>query len=329
MRGQALTAEDREEISRGVSERLSGSAIARLLGKHRSVVNREIQRCGGRENYRALAAQERAEEQARRPKPHKLAVSERLHDAVAEGLKQKWSPQQVSSRLKIDHPDDPEMRVSSETIYQTLYLQARGELTTQLTIILRSGRAVRRPRGSTRPAKARITDMVNISERPPEVADRAVPGHWEGDLIVGTGGKSQVATLVDRTSRFVMLVRIPYDRTADRVAIQLSQKVKDLPAAIARSLTWDQGTEMAAHATFTLATSIPVYFCDPHSPWQRGSNENTNGLLRQYFPKGTDLSGFSQADLDRVADELNGRPRKTLAWKTPAEALDMILFSSP
>jgi IS30 family transposase len=324
-----LTAEDREEISRGISEGFSGSFIARRLGKHRSVVNREIDRCGGREEYRALAAQERAEEQALRPKPRKLAVSGRLHDAVADGLNKSWSPQQISYRLKIDYPDDPEMRVSSETIYETLYVQSRGELNTQLKINLRSGRVRRRPRGSTRPAKARITDMVNISERPPEVADRAVPGHWEGDLIVGKGGKSQIATLVDRTSRFVVLVRIPYDRTAERVAIQLSQEVKKLPEALARSLTWDQGTEMAAHAKFTLATNVPVYFCDPHSPWQRGSNENTNGLLRQYFPKGTDLSGYSQMDLNRVADELNGRPRETLGWKTPAEALNMILLSSP
>lgn len=320
MRGAALTAEDRESISRGISEGLSGPQIASRLGRDRSVVYREITRCGGRGKYRAVEAQERAAEQARRPKPHKLAVSRRLHDGVNDGLAKKWSPEQVSARLKIDHPDDPEMRVSHETIYQTLYLQGRGELLTELKIALRSGRARRRPSGSLSTAPQAIPGMVNISERPPEATDRAVPGHLEGDLIIGKAGKSQIATLVDRMTRYTTLVRVPYDRTAGRVAIQLSEKIKTLPVDLVRSLTWDQGREMAAHAKFTLATSVPVYFADPHSPWQRPTNENTNGLLRQYFPKGTDLSGFSQAELDAVAAELNGRPRKVLGWKTPAEA---------
>ncbi|WP_322756058.1 IS30 family transposase, partial [Frankia sp. Cas3] len=263
MRGVALTQLDRENISRGIAEGLSGPQIAARLGRDRSVVYREINRCGGRNEYRAVEAQERAAVQARRPKPHKLAVCARLHDAVAEGLAKKWSPEQVANRLKIDHPDDPEMRVSHETIYQTLYLQARGELRTELKITLRSGRARRRPSGSLSPAPQAIPGMINISERPPEAADRAVPGHLEGDLIIGKGGKSQIATLVDRNTRFTLLVRIPYDRTAERVAIQLGQKIKTLPADIVRSLTWDQGREMAAHAKFTLATSVPVYFADP------------------------------------------------------------------
>jgi IS30 family transposase len=320
VRGAALTALEREGISRGIAEGLSGPRIASRLGRDRSVVYREIVRCGGRENYCAVEAQERAQALAARPKPRRLAASARLHDAVNEGLGKKWSPEQIANRLRIDHPDDPEMRVSPETIYQTLYLQARGELKTELMIVLRSGRVRRRPAGSLSPVSQAIPGMVNISERPPEAADRAVPGHLEGDLIIGKGGKSQIATLVDRATRYTTLVKIPYDRTADRVAIQLGQKIRTLPADLIRSLTWDQGREMAAHAKFTLATSVPVYFADPHSPWQRPTNENTNGLLRQYFPKSTDLSGFSQTELDAVAVELNGRPRKVLGWKTPAEA---------
>jgi IS30 family transposase len=220
------------------------------------------------------------------------------------------------------------MRVSHETIYQTLYLQARGELRTELKLALRQGRCVRRPAGSTRTRQARIAGMVNVSERPAEAADRAVPGHWEGDLVVGKGGKSQVATLVERATRFLMLVRIPYDRTADRVASRLSTEVNRLPEMLRRSLTWDQGVEMAAHAKFSLATDMPVYFCDPHSPWQRGSNENTNGLIRQYLPKGTDLSWYTQEQLDEIAAKLNERPRQTLGFRTPAEELDKLLMAA-
>jgi IS30 family transposase len=257
-----------------------------------------------------------------------LESDRRLHDIVAETLLDDLSPQQISGRLVAEFPDDPGMRVSHETIYQTLFLQARGELRTQLKLALRTGRAQRVPHGSTRPKQARITGMVNISERLAEVEDRAVPGHWEGDTIIGKGGKSQIATLVERHTRFVMLVRIPYDRTADRVALLLSQRFSTLPEMLRRSLTWDQGAEMAAHAKFTVATNVPVFFCDPHSPWQRGSNENTNGLLRQYFPKGTDLSGYTQAELDDVAAKLNRRPRQTLSFKTPAEALDEVLMAT-
>jgi IS30 family transposase len=261
-----------------------------------------------------------------RPKTFKIESSRRLHDAVAEKLQEDYSPQQVSERLRKEFPDDPEMNVSHETIYQTLYVQARGELRTELKIALRSGRAERRPRGSTRPKQARITNMVNVSERPAEADDRAVPGHWEGDLIIGKGGKSQILTLVERTTRFVMLSRVPYDRGADRVALLLSQLVQRLPESLFRSITWDQGAEMAGHAHFTVATGIPVFFCDPHSPWQRGSNENTNGLLRQYFPKGTDLAVHSVKDLDQVADLLNRRPRETLDWDTPSERLHSVLL---
>jgi IS30 family transposase len=319
--------DDRESISRGLVSDLSHRTIATMLNRGQSVISREISRNGGNAYYRAADAQKRADEQRRRPKLFKLEKHVRLHDEVAVRLADDLSPEQVSNRLEKDFPDDPEMRVSHETIYQTLFVQARGELRTELKLALRSGRAERRPRGSTRPKQARIAGMVSISDRPAEAEDRAVPGHWESDLIIGQGGKSQILTLVERATRFTMLVRVPYDRHADRVAIQLSQAVRRLPEALFRSITHDQGVEMAYHARFTVATGIPVYFCDPHSPWQRGSNENTNGLLRQYFPKGTDLSVHTQADLDRVADLLNRRPRQTLDWDTPAERLNSALLS--
>jgi IS30 family transposase len=248
-----------------------------------------------------------------------------LHDAVNEGLAQKWSPRQISQRLQRDYPDDEDMRVSHETIYYCLYLQARGELRTQLKLALRTGRTRRVDRSRMSATRGKIKDMINISERPKEADDRAVPGFWEGDLIIGKGGKSQIATLVERTTRFTMLVRIPYDRTAERVALLLAKKMETLPEFLRKSITWDQGKEMAQHTEFTVSTGIPIYFCDPHSPWQRGSNENTNGLLRQYYPKGTDLSLHSQVDLDRVAAELNGRPRQTLGFCTPAEEFSKLL----
>ncbi len=219
-------------------------------------------------------------------------------------------------------------RASVRPYYQTLFLQARGELRTQLKLALRTDRVQRVPHGSTRPKQARIAGMVTISERPAEATDRAVPGHWEGDLIIGRSGRSQIATLVERHSRFVMLARIPYDRCADRVATILSQRIGELPEQLRRSLTWDQGVEMAGHAAFTVATNVPVFFCDPHSPWQRGSNENTNGLLRQYLPKGTDLSCYTQTELDEIAAKLNRRPRKTLGFKTPTETLDKALIEA-
>ena len=328
MRGKVLTVEERDEILRGICESLSDHSIATGLGRNQSVISREITRNGGRDGYRVHAAQERYETLKSRPKTRKLEDNERLHDAVAEKLRDDFSPEQISGRLKQDHPDDPVMRVSHETIYQTLFLQARGELRTQLKLALRTGRARRVPRGSTRPKQARIAGMVNVSERPAEAADRAVPGHWEGDLIIGKGGKSQIATLVERHSRVVMLARIPYDRCADRVAAILSGRIGGLPEQLRRSLTWDQGVEMAGHAAFTVATNVPVFFCDPHSPWQRGSNENTNGLLRQYLPKGTDLSCYTQPELDEIAAKLNRRHRKTLGFKTPAEALDKVLMEA-
>lgn len=328
MRGAALRVDERDEILRGIAAGLSGRAIAAGLGRDPSVVSREISRNGGRDGYGVHAAQERFESLMARPKRYKLEADRQLHDEVNAGLAQAWSPRQISARLELDHPDSEAMRVSHETIYQTLYMQARGELRTDLKVALRQGRARRVAQGSTRVKAARIAGMVNISERPAEVADRAVPGHWEGDLIIGKGGKSQVATLVERSTRFAMLVRVPHDRTAERVALILSMAMRRLPEHLARSLTWDQGVEMAGHAKFTVATDIPVFFCDPHSPWQRGSNENTNGLVRQFLPKGTDLSGYTQAQLDEIADMLNGRPRQTLGWATPAERLNSLLTAA-
>ena len=275
-----------------------------------------------------MDGQRRCEENLARPRDRKLESSPRLHDAVNDGLTQSWSPKQISERLREDHPDDPEMHVSHETIYECLYLQARGELRTELKLALRRGRTRRVSWSRTSATRGKIRDMVNISERPKEAEDRAVPGFWEGDLIIGKGNKSQIATLVERKTRFVMLVRIPYDRNAERVARLLAKKMETLPEFMRGSITWDQGKEMARHAEFTVRTGIPVYFCDPHSPWQRGSNENTNGLLRQYFPKGTDLSLHTQAELDRVAAELNGRPRKTLSWRKPIEVFNDLLENS-
>ena len=319
---------ERDEILKGICEGVPASLIAARLGRDRSVISREIAGNGGRDAYRVHAATERAERLARRPKQRRLMADRRLHDEVAAGLGRRWSPEQIAGRLVEDYPADPRMRVSHETIYQTLYLQARGELRTELKVALRRGRAERRPRGSTRLKQARIAGMVNISERPAEAADRAVPGHWEGDLIIGKGGKSQVATLVERSTRFLMLVQIPYDRTADRVASRLATELRHLPEQLKRSLTWDQGVEMAGHADFTVASDVPVFFCDPHSPWQRGSNENTNGLIRQYLPKGADLSCYTQQQLNEIAASLNERPRRTLKFRTPAEELNDLLAAA-
>lgn len=322
---EALRIEEREVISRELSRVKSARYIGRVLGRHHSTVSREIDRNGGAVAYRAVDAQRRCEESRRRPKERKLEACARLHDAVNDGLRERWSPKQISVRLETDYPDDEDMRVSHETIYECLYLQARGELRTELKIALRQGRTRRVDRSRTTVARGQIVDMVNISERPAEADDRAVPGFWEGDLIIGKGNKSQIATLVERTTRFVMLVRIPYDRHAERVAYLLAKKVETLPEFLRHGVTWDQGKEMARHANFTVRTGMPVYFCDPHSPWQRGSNENTNGLLRQYFPKGTDLSFHTQEELDRVAVQLNGRPRKTLGWLKPVEVMSDLL----
>ena len=324
-RREPLTFEERETISRELSRSRSARLVGKLLGRHHSTISREIDRNGGAAAYRAVEAQRRCEVGRRRPKVRRLEALARLHDAVNEGLRERWSPKQTSARLRKDYPDDEDMRVSHETIYECLSLQARGELRTALKLALRQGRTRRVSRSRSTVTRGRIMDMVNISARPQEADDRAVPGFWEGDLILGKGGKSQIAMLVERTTRFVLLVGIPYDRTAERVAYLLAKKMEQLPEFLRDSVTWDQGKEMARHAEFTVRTGMPVYFCDPHSPWQRGSNENTNGLLRQYFPKGTDLSLHSQAELDRVAAQLNGRPRQTLNWQKPVEVFNDLL----
>jgi transposase, IS30 family len=317
---RALSIRKREEISRGVcaGERLR--AIARRLGRAPSSVSREIRRHGGSLWYRALRADARAWSRARRPKRCLLSTHLRLRDQVAEWLSKDWSPQQISRALVLKYPHDESMRVSHETIYRTLYIQARGALKKELIAHLRTQRSRRRPHGAVGPQGGSIHGELSISQRPAEVEDRAVPGHWEGDLLCGSKN-SQIATLVERRSRFVMLVKMP-DKDSVNVARALARHVRQLPKALRRTLTWDRGIEMAAHARFSLATKMQVYFCDPYSPWQRGSNENTNGLLRQYFPKGTDLAVHSQAHLDTVAAQLNGRPRQTLGWRCPAEALD-------
>jgi transposase, IS30 family len=321
-----LSRQEREEISRGVRAGESLRQIARRLGRSPSTVSREVQRNGGVQHYRGWQAEQAAWQRARRPKLRKLQTDRRLAAVVQEKLELWWAPQQIARWLRVEFTDDPSLWVSHETIYQALYLQGRGGLRRELTAALRCGRARRLPRGHQRGAHDRITGIVPISQRPAEADDRAVPGHWEGDLLMGKDSKSQIATLVERSTRFVLLVELRNGRTADLVADALADKITTLPEALRRSLTWDRGTEMADHATFTIQSGLPVYFCDPYSPWQRGSNENTNGLLRQYFPKGTSLRRYSQADLDLVADRLNGRPRQTLGWKTPSQALNAVLM---
>jgi len=314
-----LSLAEREEISRGLLAGESRRVIAARLGRAPSTVAREVTTAGGEKAYRAWRADERARRRARRPKRAKLVASPRLRREVQRLLEQRWSPQQIAARLVIDYPDDPEMRVSHETIYQSLFVQSRGALRKELIRCLRTGRAQRRPQQRVN-GSGQLLDMVLISDRPAEVQDRAVPGHWEGDLIIGRGSKSAIGTLVERQSRFVMLLDLRKGRLAEQVKDALAVKIRQLPEQLRKSLTWDRGKEMAEHVQFTVDTGVQVYFCDPRSPWQRASNENINGLLRQYFPKGTDLSVHSQARLDKVAAELNGRPRQTLAWLTPSEA---------
>jgi IS30 family transposase len=319
-----LSFEEREEIFDGVLRGQSDSEIARRLGRHRSTIGREIARCGGRVRYRPLRAERLAGQLARRPKQAKLAACPELLAAVEAGLEQRWSPEQIAARLRRDHPGQEAMQISHETIYRSLYVQSRGELRRQLTGELRTGRSTRRSRTRTEELRGRIPEMVPIAERPPEVDQRRVPGHWEGDLVLGAAGKSQIATLVERHTRYVLLARLP-DRTTATVTGALEQRIKTLPAHLIKSLTWDQGRELSAHQRFTERTGVNVYFCDPHSPWQRGSNENTNGLLRQYLPRTADLAEFTQSQLDQIAAELNGRPRKTLDWDTPAERMELLL----
>jgi IS30 family transposase len=315
-----LSSSEREEISRGLMAGHSVRALARALGRSPSTVSREIERNGGRAAYRAAAAEDRAWRCAERPKSCLLASNEPLRRLVADRLRLDWSPQQIAGWLKESHQNEPAMRISHETIYRSLFIQARGLLKKELLDHLRSGRSLRRGKTATFKGKPRsLVDMISIRERPAEAEDRAVPGHWEGDLIAGSNN-SYIATLVERHSRFVSLVQVA-NRESATVVSALAEHVQQLPAGLMRTLTWDQGKEMAAHKGFTVATDVQVYFCDPRSPWQRGSNENTNGLLRQYFPKGTDLARFTQEQLDAVADRLNGRPRKTLGYKTPSDKL--------
>ena len=321
-----LSLTDRIAIADGLAVKMTITAIAAGIGKHKSTVSREVRarRIEGR--YLPYQADRVAAATRCRPKQSKLVTDQALRAEVAHRLRQRHSPEQISFRLREDFPDDERMRVSHETIYQALYFQARGGLKREVVQALRTGRTRRKPHRAPDQRNPRfVDDMVMISERPAEVDDRAVPGHWEGDLIMGAGNQSAIATLVERTTRYTMLVHLPGGHDAESVRDGLISTISTLPAHLRGSLTWDQGCEMARHKQFSMATDMAVYFCDPHSPWQRGSNENTNGLLRQYFPKGTDLSVFGPADLEHVAQELNGRPRKTLGWANPAERLRDLL----
>ncbi|MHB1905433.1 MAG: IS30 family transposase [Acidimicrobiales bacterium] len=318
-----LTLAEREEISLALRRGERMSAIAASLGRSVSTVSREVAANGGRGGYRAWRSHERAHQRSLRPKPRKLE-DPALAAWVTKGLRQWWSPQEIAQRLRREFPDDPTMHVSHETIYTTLFVQGRGELKRELARCLRSGRVQRRPRGRVE-TRGRIPGMVSISERPAEVADRALPGHWEGDLIIGKNAESAVGTLVERSTRYVMLLHLPDGRLPIQVDAAMRRAIRRLPRELVQSITWDQGKEMHRHASFTIDTGIQIYFCDPHSPWQRGSNENTNGLLRQYMPKGMDLSTFSARDLERIARSLNERPRKTLGYMTPSEKLSELL----
>jgi IS30 family transposase len=327
-RHDALTLEQREEIRVGIEHSESDAVIAARLGCHRSTVWREIKRHGGRQRYRAAVADNQAARCAQRPKKgwtlQRPQVWERVQELL---LTEQWSPQQISKALRAEHLGDAQWCVSHEAIYQAIFVQAKPELRKELAACLRSGRARRFQHGRQARGGAGISGMVNISDRPAEVEDRAIPGHIEGDLIIGKGGHSAVVTLVERSTRFGMLIKID-SKHAEHVAARIAEHIVHLPNHLARSLTWDQGTEMAAHAKFTVATGIPVFFCDPHSPWQRGSNENWNGLVRQYLPKGTDLSIHSQDALDAIARKLNRRPRMTLEWQTPAEQFERLVATT-
>lgn len=316
---RALQMAEREEISRGIAAQVSIREIARRLGRWPSTISREISRNGGLQTYRAAAADMHAWRRARRPQRCLLSRRPRLRRWVARKLQQDWSPRQIAVGVRRAFPDDARMRVSHETIYRSLFVQARGVLKEELLGHLRQAGFMRQARKAHPALRSGIVDGLSIRERPPEVEDRAVPGHWEGDLLMG-GNSSQIATLVERSSRFVMLIKVDRKDT-NTVTEAIARKIRQLPAELRRSLTWDRGTEMSAHQDFTVATNVQVYFCDPRSPWQRGSNENTNGLLRQYFPKGKDISGHSQAELNKIARRLNERPRQTLNWATPLETM--------
>lgn len=321
-----LTVLEREQILVGLARGDTLTAIARDLGRAVSTISREVRRGGGRARYSAWRAHERAREQSRRPKAFKLGQGPLLEDVTAR-LKDLWSPQEIAARLRLEHPDRPEMHVSHETIYQALFVQGRGQLRRELTRCLRSGRTARKSRTGT-DGRGRLPGMVMISERPAEVADRAVPGHWEGDLILGENSRSAVGTLVERTTRLTLLLHLPDGKSAEQVEAAMRKAIAAVPASLARTITWDQGAEMAKHIEFTTTTGIPIYFCDPHSPWQRGSNENTNGLLRQYLPKSTDLSVVTLDELIAIQDSLNGRPRKTLGYLTPSEKFTELIATT-
>jgi IS30 family transposase len=318
-----LSLEERVEIAMGRQRHESLRSIARRLGRSPSTITREIKRnrLDRKHGYRPVAAHKLAYRRSRRPKLTKLATNPVLRERVISDLERTWSPEQISRRLREDFSDDKNMQISHETIYKTLFIQGRGELRRELKRCLRTGRAKRLPRAWTGNRRRMIPNMVMITERPSEAADRAVPGHWEGDLLMGRDNKTAVGTLVERSTRFTMLVNLPVDHSAPSVRDAMAHAITTLPEALRRSLTWDQGPEMAEHVQFTIDTGVQVYFCDPHAPWQRGSNENTNGLLRQFFPKGTDIPVRNPKRLQEVADLLNGRPRKTLGWRTPAEKL--------
>ncbi len=329
--GRRLSLNEREDIAR-LAGHLGVREIARQIGRSPATVSRELARNrSGDGHYRASVAQQRADERARaggRARPAKLATHLRLRGEVQTRLGNNHSPEQIARRLREDFPEDPEMWVSHETIYQSIYIEGRGGLKRDLAKCLRTGRALRKPRRQAEARRARgdrIKDMVSIAERPPEVADRAVPGHWEGDLITGAENRTAIGTLVERTTGFLVLLHLPENHGAVAVQEAIVAAVADLPQLLRKTLTWDQGIEMANHARIAEATGLRIYFCDPGSPWQRASNENTNGLLRQYFPKGTDLSFHGPGILERVAIEMNNRPRKRLNWRTPAEALDKLL----
>ena len=316
-----LSLEEREEISRGLAAGYSIRAVAEALGRSPSTVCREVNANGGRRKYRALVADRAACRRALRPKRAKLAQCRRLRGVVERKLEAKWSPQQISAWLALEYPDRPEMQVSHETIYQSLFVQSRGALRKELHSCLRTGRAMRRAKAYTKGnvGQGQLKNMVMISERPAEVKDRAVPGHWEGDLIFGKKMTS-IGTLVERHSRYVILLKLPNGHGAEAVRKAMTKRILTLPTQLRRSITWDQGKEMAEHVAFTVETGVQIYFCDPKSPWQRGSNENTNGLLRQYLPKASDISQCTQRELDAIARSLNTRPRQTLEWMTPSQA---------
>jgi IS30 family transposase len=322
-----LSLQEREEISRGLAAEDSLRAIAARIGRSPSTVSREVARNGRRQSYRAGSADLAALSRGKRPKPAKLAVGAELRAEVVTRLELNWSPQQISRFLKEEYPGKPEMQVSHETIYLSLYVQGRGALRKELTSHLRRRHQIRQPRKHEATNRGKIKDMINISQRSADAADRAVPGHWEGDLLYGTRTNA-IGTLVERSSRFVMLFKLPSGINAESARIGLTQKILTLPENLRRSLAWDQGREMKEHVRFTIDTGLQVFFCDPASPWQRGSNENTNGLLRQYFPSGKTVAHHSQEHLDMVAAQLNGRPRETLGWKSPAKKLAQFLAES-